>query len=167
MVADNDQAVGMLASAVSHSPDWGSTAIFVLEDDAQSGADHVDEQRSTFYLISPYAKGGVVHAQYSTSSVLRTIEMLLGLAPLSPYDAGAAPLSDAFRSTPDLQPFELIAPRTKLGAVNAATAYRAADSDRLDFTHADDVDEGTLNDILWGSIKGAGVKRPAVGEFAR
>jgi DNA-binding beta-propeller fold protein YncE len=167
MVADNDQAVGMLAAAVSHSRDWSSTAIFVLEDDAQNGPDHVDEQRSTLYLISPYAKGGVLHEHYSTASVLRTIEMLLGLEPLSPYDAGAAPLGDAFRAKPDLRPFDLIAPQTNLDAKNTRAAYRANDSDHLDFAHADDADEGTLNDILWGSIKGANSPRPNVGAFTR
>jgi YVTN family beta-propeller protein len=165
MVADNDQAVGMLAAAVSHSRDWNSTAIFVLEDDSQSGPDHVDEQRSTLYLISPYAKGGVLHEHYSTSSVLRTIETILGLAPLSRYDAGAAPLGDAFRTKPDLTPFDVVPPKTDLDAKNKATAYRAGDSDRLDFAHADDVDEGTLNDILWGSIRGAASARPLVGAF--
>jgi DNA-binding beta-propeller fold protein YncE len=165
MAADNDQAVGLLAAAVSHSPDWASTAIFVLEDDAQSGPDHVDEQRSTLYLISPYARGGVIHDHFTTSSVLRTIEMLLGLAPLSPYDAGAAPLSTAFRPTPDLRPVDVLPPLTDLNAVNSPTAYRAADSDRLDFAHADEVDPGTLNDILWGSILGPSRPRPDVGEF--
>lgn len=165
MVADNDQAVGMLAAAVSHSPDWKSTAIFVLEDDSQNGPDHVDEQRSPFYLISPYAKGGIVHEHYSTSSVLRTIETILGIAPLSRYDAGAAPLASAFRDTPDLTPFDVVAAQTDLEAKNKATAYRAADSDQLDFAHADEVDDGTLNDILWGSVKGDRSARPTVGAF--
>ncbi len=167
MVADNDAAVGMLAATVSHSRDWRSTAIFVLEDDAQSGPDHVDEQRSTFYLISPYARGGVIHEHYSTASVLRTIETILGLAPLSPYDAGAATLAAAFRPKPDTQPFELLPARTDLEAKNTAAAYRAADSDHLDFAHADEVDDGTLNDILWGSVEGAARPRPNVGAFTR
>ncbi len=167
MVADNDRAVGLLAAAVSHSPYWRSTAIFVLEDDAQNGPDHVDEQRSTFYLISPFAAGGVVHEHYTTSSVLRTIEMLLGLEPLSPYDAGAAPLDAAFRLKPDLRPFDAVAASTNPDAKNTSAAYRANDSNRLDFAAADRVDDGTLNDILWGSIKGADSTRPRVGAFAR
>ena len=100
MVADNDLALGRLVEAVSHSADWSSTAIFVIEDDAQNGPDHVDEQRAPFYLISPYAAGGVQHARYTQASVLRTMEVLLGLPPMTPYDAGAAPLTAAFRAAP-------------------------------------------------------------------
>ena len=154
MVADNDRAVGLLVDAVSHSPDWGSTAIFVLEDDAQAGADHVDEQRSTFYLATPYAKGGVQHEKYTTSSILRTMEVLLGMKPMTPYDAGARPLTDAFTATPNLAPFDALDARTDLNAINAKTAYRANDSARLDFVHADDVDAATMNDILWGATHG-------------
>lgn len=155
MVADNDRAVGLLVDAVSHSPDWGSTAIFILEDDAQAGADHVDEQRSTLYVVSPYTKGGLQHEHYTTSSVLRTMEVLLGLPPMTPYDAGARPLTDAFVSTPNLAPFDIVAPQTDLDAVNQKTAYRAGDSARLDFAHADAVDSATLNDILWGVLRQA------------
>ena len=166
MVADNDQAVGKLVEAVSHSPDWKSTVVFVLEDDAQNGADHVDEQRSTLYVASPYAKGGVVHARYSTAGVLRTIETILGIPPLSAYDAGAAPLDEAFVATPDLRPFDALPPAIDLEAKNGKTAYRASDSDKLDFAQADKVEDGTLNDILWGAVKGARSARPAVGWFS-
>jgi len=165
MVADNDQAVGMLVDAVSHSRDWASTAIFVLEDDAQNGADHVDEQRSTFYLVSPYAIGGIVHQHYSTSSVLRTMEIILGLAPLSPYDAGAKPLTEAFRAEADQRGFDYIPARINTNAKNASTAYRASDSNHLSFADADEVDDGTLNDILWGSVMGKTHARPRVGTF--
>jgi YVTN family beta-propeller protein len=148
MVADNDRAVGLLVDAVSHSPDWGSTAIFILEDDAQDGPDHVDEQRSTLYIASPYAAGGLRHEQYTTASVLRTMEIILGLSPMSPYDAGAVPLNAAFTATPDLRPFDVVNPGIDLNAKNAKTAYRAADSARMDFAHADDVNDDVLNDIL-------------------
>ena len=151
MVADNDRAVGLLVDAVSHSPDWSSTAIFALEDDAQNGPDHVDEQRSTFYLASPYAKGGTQHAHYTTASVLRTIEVLLGMPPMTPYDAGARPLNDAFTATPDLTAFNALDAQTDLDATNKKTAYRANESMQLDFAHADAVDAATLNDILWGA----------------
>ena len=167
MVADNDQAVGKLVEAVSHSPDWASTAIFVLEDDAQNGPDHVDEQRSTLYVASPYAAGGVQHAAYTQASVLRTIEILLGLAPMSAYDAGAPPLSAAFVATPNLAPFDALPAQTDTRAKNGAAAYRAADSARLDLAHADRVDEGELNDILWHAVKGARATPPPYGEFAR
>jgi hypothetical protein len=167
LVADNDQAVGKLVEAVSHSPDWASTAIFVLEDDAQNGPDHVDEQRSTLYVASPYAAGGVQHAAYTQASVLRTIEVLLGLAPMSAYDAGAPPLSAAFIATPNLAPFDALPPQTDTRAKNGATAYRAADSARLDLAHADRADEGELNDILWHAVKGPRATPPPYGEFAR
>jgi len=167
MVADNDLAVGQLIDAVSHSPDWPSTAVFILEDDAQNGADHVDEQRSTLYVASPYAAGGVRHVHYTTSGVLRTIEALLGIAPMSPYDAGALALTDAFAAKPDLAPFAALPPASDPKAVNARTAYRAAESARLDFAHADDVDAGTLNAILWGAVKGASAPPPMYGAFTR
>jgi len=151
MVADNDRAVALLVDAVSHSPDWASTAIFILEDDAQAGADHVDEQRSTLYIASPYAKGGLQHEKYTTSSVLRTMEVILGMKPMTPYDAGARPLTAAFADTPNLAPFDALPAQTDLDAVNTKTAYRAGTSAQLDFAHADDVDAATMNDILWGA----------------
>ncbi len=160
MVADNDLAVGKLVEAVSHSPDWSSTAIFVVEDDAQNGPDHVDEQRSTFYLISPYAAGGVQHAMYTQASVLRTIEIVLGLPPMSSYDAGAAPLSPAFKPTPDLTPFDAQPAQIDVHLKNGSTAYRASDSARFDLSGADRVDSRTMNDILWHSVKGRFAPQP-------
>lgn len=164
MVADNDLAVGRLAEIVSHSRDWNDSAIFIVEDDAQNGADHVDEQRSTFYLISPYAAGGVQHLTFTTAGVLRTIETILGLPPLTPYDAGARPLDAAFRARPDLRPFDALPAQTDTQALNAATAYRARDSARLDFSREDAAPDGLLNDILWHAVKG-NVQTPSVGEF--
>jgi hypothetical protein len=166
MVADNDLAVGKLVDAVSHSPDWRSTAIFVIEDDAQNGADHVDEQRAPFLLASPYAAGGVQHGAYTQASVLRTMEVLLGLPPMSAYDAGARPLDAAFRHTPDLRPFDALPARSDVDAKNGRTAYRALDSARLDFDDADRVDDGTLNDIVWHSVKGAAATPPPFGLFS-
>jgi YVTN family beta-propeller protein len=165
MVADNDLAVGRLAAIVSHSPDWYDTAIFILEDDAQNGADHVDEQRSTFLLISPYAGGGVQHLTYTTASVLRTIETILGLPPLTPYDAGARPLSAAFRARPDLRPFDALPAQTDTSAVNDRAAYRAADSARLDFSREDAAPDGELNDILWHAVKGRTPEPAGAGLF--
>ncbi|HZT14218.1 MAG TPA: beta-propeller fold lactonase family protein [Candidatus Baltobacteraceae bacterium] len=148
-IAMNDWAVGKLVDDVSHSPYWRSTAIFVLEDDAQNGPDHVSAQRSTFYVAGAYARGGVQHAHYSTASFVRTIEVLLGLAPLSIYDAAARPLYDAFASTPvNAAPFTAIPPRVSVTAVNARTAYGAARSARMDFTRPDAAPASELNDIL-------------------
>ena len=103
-VAQNDHALGRVVDIVSHSRYWASTAIFSIEDDSQNGPDHVDDQRTTFYLASPYAAPGVHHAQYTTSSVLRTIELLLGLPAMTIYDALAPPMYDAFALQPDCGP---------------------------------------------------------------
>jgi YVTN family beta-propeller protein len=165
MVADNDLAVGKLVDAVSHSGDWGSTAIFVIEDDAQNGPDHVDEQRAPFYLVSPYAAGGVQHAMYTQASVLRTIEVLLGLSPMSPYDTNATVLDAAFRSTPDLRPFTTLPARTDTKARNGRTAYGSAVSATMGFSDADQVDDATLNAVLWHAIKGARATPPPYGQF--
>jgi YVTN family beta-propeller protein len=147
-VAQNDHAFGRLVDAVSHSKYWSSTAIFAIEDDAQNGPDHVDDQRTTFYLASPYAAAGTHHAHYSTSGVVRTIELLLGLSPMSIYDAVAPPLYDAFTLQPSLAAFDAVAPRVDVTEKNKQTAYGAEQSARMDFTRADDVDDAKLNDIL-------------------
>jgi YVTN family beta-propeller protein len=164
-VADNDLAVGRLVDAISHSPDWASTAIFVIEDDAQNGPDHVDEQRAPFWLISPYAAGGLQHASYTQASVLRTIEILLDLPPMSAYDAGALPLTAAFRAKPRLQPFDALPARVNVNAKNPPQAYRAADSAHLDLSAADRVDAAEMNDILWHAVKGARATPPPYGLF--
>ena len=147
-VAQNDHALGRVVDIVSHSRYWASTAIFSIEDDSQNGPDHVDDQRTTFYLASPYAAPGVHHAQYTTSSVLRTIELLLGLPAMTIYDALAPPMYDAFALQPDLRPYDVIAPQIDDTAKNVRTAYGAAQSERMDFRDADAADPRVLNDIL-------------------
>jgi YVTN family beta-propeller protein len=153
-VAINDYAVGRLLQTVSHSRYWRSTAVFILEDDAQNGPDHVGAQRSTFYIASPYARGGVQHAHYSTSSFVHTIELLLGLRPLSNYDATALPLYAAFTAVPvNLAPFTAVKPATDMRAVNSRAAYGSAISARLDFTHPDAVDPQLLNRLIERSAR--------------
>jgi YVTN family beta-propeller protein len=164
-VAQNDAALGKIVDVVSHSRFWRSTAIFVIEDDAQDGPDHVDEHRTTFLLASPYAKGGVQHAMYTTAGVLRTIELILGLPPMTTYDAHALPLYAAFTAKPDFRPYDALAPRIDIEARNTSAAYRAADSARLDFRHADAVDAATLNDILWHAVRGPRATPPPFGRF--
>jgi YVTN family beta-propeller protein len=164
MVADNDRALGLLLETVSHSPYWRDTLIVGLEDDAQNGADHVDEQRSTFYLASAYAKPGVHHAHYTTSSVLHTIELILGMPSMSPYDAAALPLDAAFTTTPNLKPFAALATQIDTQATNTKAAYRASDSAKLDLAHADAADPGIMNDILWHSAH-PGATPPPYGVF--
>ncbi len=147
-VAQNDLAVGRLVDAVSHSRYWGSTAIFILEDDAQAGPDHVSDQRSTFYVASPYARGGLRHEHYSTAGVLATIERILGLAPLSYYDATSAPLYEAFGTTPNVRPYDAVVPKVDPHSLNRATAYGAAASARLDFSRPDAADPRVMQDVL-------------------
>ena len=164
MVADNDYAVGQLVEAVSRSPYWKDTAIFVLEDDAQDGQDHVDAHRSIAFVISPHMTGRVAvdHHFYNTDSVLHTMEVLLGLPPMNQYDA-TAPLFPGFRSTPvNVASYAAVLPaREIIGEMNGDNVYRARDSRRLDFSQADRVPDGIMNDILWHSIKGVGAPMPA------
>src|SRR5437879_4697798 len=106
MVAENDLALGHIVERLSHSAVWPSLAVFVLEDDAQNGPDHVDAHRSVLLVASPHARRGAVDSTfYTTSSVVRSIELILGLGPLSQYDAGATPLWNAFAERPDPTPF--------------------------------------------------------------
>ena len=163
MAADNDYAVGEIAAAVSHSPYWASTAIFVVEDDAQNGPDHVDCHRSPALVISPYTQKGSTDLRfYNTDSMLRTMETLLHLPPMTRLDASAPPLR-GFSSTPDLTPFAAILPDPAiLGEKNAKTAYGAARSAQLNFRQADAAPDAELNDILWHAIKGANVPLPLV-----
>jgi len=164
MVADNDYAVGKLVDLVSHSPYWKSTAICVLEDDAQAGTDHVDCHRSPALVISPYVEKNKLDSRfYNTDSMLRTIELLLGMKPLSNYDAIASPIDVFAKAAKNDAPYEAILPAKEiLAQVNRRTAYRSADSTRLISRFAEEsMPDIELNDILWGSIKGAKTPRPA------
>ena len=108
MVADNDLGVGRIVDTISHSKDWKDSAIFVLEDDSQAGTDHVDGHRAPLYVISPYAKTGVVDSTYySQLNVVKTIEQILAVAPMNQEDRAAEPMFDAFTNTPDLTPFSV------------------------------------------------------------
>jgi YVTN family beta-propeller protein len=155
MAADNDYAVGEICQAVSHSPYWKDTAIFVLEDDAQNGPDHVDCHRSTAYIISPYIKRSLVdHHFYNTDSFLRTMEILLHVPPMTRLDASAPPMG-SFTKKPDLTPFNAIVPEfTLVTAVNPGNAVDAALSKKMNFAIADDAPDMLLNEVLWHSIKG-------------
>lgn len=162
MVADNDYAVGQLVEAVSHSRYWKDTAIFVLEDDAQNGDDHVDAHRSICFVISPYIKKGTVdHAFYNTDSVLHTMEMLLGLPAMCQYDA-LAPVLDAFGESADnAEPYTAVLPsKAVISQMNEDDAYQRKLSDKLDFLAADRVPDPILNDIIWHSVKGKSVPEP-------
>lgn len=145
-VALNDEALGEMVQTLSHSRVWASSVMFVTEDDAQNGPDHVSDQRTTLYVISPYARPGVHREHYSTTSILRTIEQLLGMRPLSAYDAMAVPIVDFGK--PDVRPYTTLAPKIDVTRRNAKVAYGAGQSARLDFSRPDAVPPRVLNDIL-------------------
>ncbi len=160
-VASNDQALGKLVDAVSHGPLWKETAIFVIEDDAQNGPDHVDAHRTVAFVISPYTKRKFVDStQYSTVSLIRTMELILGLQPLSQYDAAARPMFNSFTDKPDLTPYTREEAQIDLNAKNEATAYGADRSEKMDFTEYDRIDDFELNEILWHAIMGTDAPLP-------
>jgi YVTN family beta-propeller protein len=160
-VASNDLALGQLVDAVSKSKYWPETAIFVIEDDAQNGPDHVDAHRTVGLVISPYTKRKVVDStQYATVSVIRTMELILGLPPLSQYDAAAAPMFNSFTNVADLTPYDHLPAQIDLEAVNAATAYGAYRSKAMDFSEYDRIDDFELNEILWHAVMGADAPEP-------
>jgi DNA-binding beta-propeller fold protein YncE len=161
-VASNDVAVGKIVEAITKSKVWGTFAIFVIEDDAQNGPDHVDSHRTAGLVISPYVKRGVVDSSmYSTVSMLRTVELLLGLPPMTQHDAAAPPMVNTFMARPDLSGFTALPARVDLMTRNPAQGYGASTSARMDFSDYDRIDEDVLNRILWHSIKGIDVAYPA------
>ena len=161
MVAENDLALGQIVERVSHSRYWPETAIFVIEDDAQDGPDHVDARRTVCLAISPFIKRHMVDSTlYSTSSMLRTIELLLGLKPLSQYDAAAIPFYAAFADKPDLTPFVSRPAEIDLNLKNDERAFGALESAKMDFSAIDRAPMGRLNEILWKSALGADSAMP-------
>jgi YVTN family beta-propeller protein len=160
-VASNDLALGRLVEAVTKSKYWPQIAIFVIEDDAQNGPDHVDAHRTVGLVISPYTKRRFVDStQYSTVSMVRTIELILGLPPLSQYDAAARPMFASFTDKPDLTPYQHEAAQIALDTTNPKTAYGARRSAKMDFSEYDRVDDFELNEILWRAIKGRNAPLP-------
>lgn len=161
-VADNDLALGMLVEAVSKSKFWASTAIFVVEDDAQNGPDHVDAHRTVALVISPYSrKAGVDSTMYSTSSMLRTMELILGMRPMSQFDAAATPMYRCFHPTPDTAPYLSETPQTDLNERNTKVAWGADKSRKLNFRREDAADDLALNEIIWRSVRGPASRMPA------
>jgi YVTN family beta-propeller protein len=160
-VASNDLALGRLVEAVTKSKYWSETAIFVIEDDAQNGPDHVDAHRTIGLVVSPYTKRQHLDStQYGTVSMIRTIELILGLAPLSQFDAAATPMFNSFTDTPDLATYTQEPARINLAARNDALAYGAERSSRMDFSEVDRIDDFELNEILWHSVKGPDAPLP-------
>jgi len=154
-VASNDLALGKLVEALSQSKIWPELAIFVIEDDAQNGADHVDAHRTIGLVISPYCRRKYLDStQYSTCSMLRTMELILGLPPLSQFDAAATPMFESFNDSPDLASYAHVPARIDLDATNTKLAYGAERSNKMDFSEYDRIDDFELNEILWRAIKG-------------
>jgi len=159
-VADNDYALGLLVEAVANSPYWKDTCIAVVEDDAQDGPDHVDAHRSVALLISAYNRpGALIHEFHNTVSLIRTIELLLGIEPMNQLDATATPIN-IFRGTPDLRPYKAVLPNVALDNLitppprDAATAYWMRRTEEQNLERADMADAETLNRIIWFSVRG-------------
>jgi hypothetical protein len=161
-VADNDLALGMLVDGVSKSKFWKETAIFVIEDDAQNGPDHVDAHRVVALVISPYTKRKFVDSDlYSTTSLLRTMELILGLKPMSQFDAAARPMFNSFQPKPDFTPYTHVVPQVDLNEVNKPGAWGAKLSESFDLTKEDQADDLLFNEVIWRSVKGPDSKMPA------
>lgn len=161
-VADNDYAVGLFVDYLSKHPIWDKTAIFILEDDAQNGADHVDAHRSTAYVAGGFVKRGFVdHTMYSTSSMLRTIELILGIPPMSQYDAAAEPMWRSFDSKINRTAFTAIQPFINLDEKNVRQDELSRLSESMDFSKEDMVPDLLFNQILWKAIKGIHTNMPA------
>lgn len=168
-IADNDLAFGRIVEGLSHSRFWNEMAIFTIEDDPQAGWDHVSGYRTTAFCISPYAKrGAIVSTQYNTTSVLRTIEQILGIPPMNQFDASATPMYDCFVDQPDSTPFHSVANLVPLDQMNAATSdirdpilrHDSLVSEGLNFREIDRAPEDVLNRILWRAMKGSSVPYP-------
>jgi DNA-binding beta-propeller fold protein YncE len=161
MVAENDLALGRLVEAISKSRFWPESAVFVLEDDAQNGPDHVDAHRSVLLVASPWTRRGAVDSTlYTTSGVLRTMELVLGLPPMSQYDAAATPLYAAFATKPDPAPYAARPATVDIHETNREDAPGAQASLRMDLTKPDAAPELELSEIVWRSVRGASAAMP-------
>jgi DNA-binding beta-propeller fold protein YncE len=161
-MADNDLAVGLFVEYLSRSPIWKETAIFIVEDDAQNGADHVDAHRTTAYVAGGFVKRGVVdHTMYSTTSMIRTIELILGLPPMSQYDAAATPMWRCFTTKPDLTPFKALPTNVDLNTKNVVVNEWQRRSELFNLAKEDAVPDLEFNRVLWHGIKGDHVPFPA------
>jgi DNA-binding beta-propeller fold protein YncE len=154
-VADNDLAVGMFVDYLSHSPIWNKSLIVIVEDDAQNGPDHVDAHRSTAYLAGGYVKKGFVdHTAYTTTGLLRTIELILGLPPMTQYDAAAMPLWRSLNNVPDHPAYFARPSLVDLNEKNTAENRWQKLSETFDFTAEDKVNDAQFNEVIWKAVKG-------------
>jgi hypothetical protein len=168
-VADNDLAFGQIVEAIGRSKFWPRTVIFAIEDDPQAGWDHVSGYRTTAYVVSPYTKrGAVVSTQYNTTSILRTIEQILGLAPMNQFDATATPMFDCFQLEPVFTPFTAVANNVPLEEMNPdpktirdpLLRKNSLASSKLPLHRIDACPEDLFNRILWHAMKGSSSRYP-------
>ncbi|WP_018617974.1 bifunctional YncE family protein/alkaline phosphatase family protein [Spirosoma luteum] len=169
-VADNDLAVGRFVEHLSKSPIWNESVVFILEDDAQNGPDHVDAHRSIAFMAGGYVKRGFVdHTMYSTSGMLRTIELILGLKPMSQYDAAATPMWRCFAKKADSTPFKAQEAGVNINEKNVAVNRNSKRSSLFNLTHPDDIDDLVFSEIVWQTVRGERSVMPAPrrGAFVR
>jgi hypothetical protein len=161
MVADNDLALGMVVEAVTKSKFWKDTAIFVIEDDTQNGPDHVDAHRSVAFVISPYTKRKFVDSNlYSTTSMLRTMELILGLQPMSQFDASARPMYNSFTAKPDFTGYTHEVPKVDLTEKNKPGMFGAAWMEKQDLSKEDTLDDLLFSEIIWKAVRGEQSRMP-------
>jgi hypothetical protein len=154
-VADNDLAVGMFIETLSKSPIWNETAVFIVEDDAQNGSDHVDAHRSPCYVAGGFVKRSFVdHTLYSTASVIRTIELILGMAPMSQYDAAATPLWRSFDNVSKPIDFTAVVPEISINDKNLVKNIWQQQSEKFNFVKEDSNNDIEFNRVLWHGLKG-------------
>jgi len=170
MVADNDLGLGRVVEAVSHSPQWKNTCIFVIEDDAQSGLDHVDGHRTVYMALSPYTRRGYVdHELCSTVSMIRSIELMLGIDPMNRFDALTPPLAACFTDTPDLSGYTVVSNRIALDQMNPPLSqlkgkerYWTQRSLSLDWSGPDHPDPRILDEVIWRTLHGIDAPYPSL-----
>jgi hypothetical protein len=164
-MSDNDLALGRIVEALSHSPYWKDTVIFVVEDDSQAGPDHVDSHRAPFFAISAYNPPGTIHRFVNTTDVIAAIEDILSMDRLSKFDYFSRSLADTFTQSPDLTPYDATAPKQDLDEKNPPNTAAALMSEGLDLTQADRLDDALYNRILWLMMKGD-APLPATSKYA-
>jgi hypothetical protein len=154
-MADNDLAIGLFVDYLSHSPVWNESLVIMVEDDAQNGPDHVDAHRSVALIAGGYVKKGFVdHTAYTTTSLLRTIELILGLPPMSQYDASATPLWRCLNSTAGHEPYKVRPISIDLNEKNIAENRWQEMSEKFDFTAEDKINDSEFNEVIWKAVKG-------------
>lgn len=160
--ADNDLAVGMFIDYLSKSPVWKESVVFILEDDAQNGPDHVDAHRSPAYVVGPYVKRNFIdHTPYTTSGIVRTMGLILGLAPMSQHDAGATPLWRCFTPTPNFKGYDAIPSNINLEDKNVVWNELSERSAKFDLSKEDRVPDNEFSEVIWKGVKGLHSEMPA------